>query len=129
MTAYADRTFLAKRVHTNLLSGKSTGDQDDCLAAASREADSYLGLRFTLPLTAWGDDLRDVVCEIAAYKLGDSKGFAADGSKTALRQRYDQAIKWLCDVRDRRILPSDITDSSVTGSRGPVVFSDTPRGW
>ena len=129
MAAYTERTFLAKRVTAALLAGKSSGDQDDFLVAASREADSYLGLRYTLPLTAWADDLRDVVCEIAAYKMGDSKAFAPDGAKTALRVRYEQAIKWLCDVRDKRILPTGITDSSSVGTLGPRVFSDTARGW
>ena len=36
-------------------------DKDAAISAASGRADSYLGARFRLPISAWGDDLRQAV--------------------------------------------------------------------
>ena len=39
------------------------------LAQASREADMRLAARYSLPLVSWGEDLIQVVCIIAAFRL------------------------------------------------------------
>ena len=117
-------------VHGTLLTNVPTATQDQHLLNASRVADSYIGSRYVLPLTGWGDDLRAAVCALAEYTIGGSKAFAADGGKTALRQRYDDAIAWLVKVRDGAVIPSGLADSSTSShSAGMTVYSDPPRGW
>lgn len=48
------------------------------LSQASREADIQLGARYNLPLVSWGDDLRQIVCMIAAFRLLTFRGWNPD---------------------------------------------------
>ena len=65
--AYAERTHLAQwGLPSTALSAIPTGTQDAALASASAKADSYLRARYALPLSAWGNELRQAVCELAA---------------------------------------------------------------
>lgn len=132
MTQYADETFLRNAGHDSLLEGLTSASIDVSLVAASQTADSYLGARYTLPLLAWGDDLRRAVCDIAAYDIATKKGFGLDGVVSLLRVRYEDVIKWLTKVAAGTVVPTGITDSatpsSSTRSRASV-GSNTPRGW
>lgn len=135
--AYATRTQLGQfGIRAAALAGIPTGDQDAALEAASDLADSYLRSRFTLPLTVWQDDLRRAVCSIAAYDLLSSRGYNPDaGADTNVRQRYEDAIRWLERVAAGQVTP-DVTDSGSGGDEGngsaagaARVFSSEPRGW
>lgn len=135
--AYATRTQLGQfGIRAAALAGINNDDQDAALEAASDLADSYLRSRFTLPLTAWQDDLRRVVCNIAAYDMLSSRGYNPDaGADSNVRQRYEDAIRWLEGVASGRVTPS-VTDSGSSGSSGSGsaagvarVFSSDPRGW
>ena len=135
--AYATRTHLGQfGIRAAALTGIPTGDQDAALEAASDHADSYLRSRFTLPLSVWQDDLRRAVCNIAAYDLLSARGFNPDaGADSNVRQRYEDAIRWLERVSTGQVTP-EVTDSSSGSSSGsgsaagPArVFSSEPRGW
>lgn len=95
------------------------------LVKASGVADGYLRKRFALPLSAWSDDLTQVVCEIAAYNLMSVRGFnPASNADTLLAQRYQDAIAWLKDVA-RGLVEPDLTDATPTvDEAGPLVESD-----
>jgi phage gp36-like protein len=105
------------------------------LTAASRFVDSYLGNRYLLPLTSWGDDLKRATAIVAAYDLMSSgAGWnPIDGSADQhLYLRYKDVLKWLEGVPTNKVTPTNITDSSpVAGDDGmiPIVASDDPRGW
>lgn len=133
--AYADRTDLSRLgIAAAALSGVATATQDAALDAASDTADGYLRGRYTLPLTAWGDDLRAHVCGIAAWRLLATRGFDPNRSgDIAIRQLYDDAIAWLKDVSAGRVVVSG-GNTSPTATRharasGPRVTSDRTRGW
>lgn len=104
--------------------------------AASSVADGYLGSRYTLPITGHGQDLTRAVCNIAAYDLLSVRGYNPDpGGNDNIRQRYDDAIRWLERVSAGTVSPADIADSSpdANGSTsGPFVqqgrASDTTDG-
>ncbi len=88
--------------------------------------------RYTLPLTAWGDDLRLCVAQLAAWDIMTvSVGFdpesAANGN---WRDRRDEALAWLRDIAAGKIAPIGVVDSTptVTGSR-VAIRSNRLRGW
>lgn len=101
------------------------GQQAQAIAAASDEADSYLGARFILPLTAWGQDLRKHVAAMAVYGLLAARGYNPDADEnTTIRDRYKDAVKWLENVAAEKATPV-VTDSSVgegDDSGGPFVL-------
>lgn len=117
MSAYAARTdFAAHGVSADALEGIATGDQDKALEAASRLVDSYLIKRFAMPLTAVGEDVKEKVCALAAYKLLKGRGFNPESDDARqLREDYDDALSWLRDVSAGRATPVGVTDSSRSG--------------
>jgi phage gp36-like protein len=74
---------------------------DKALADACGEADAYLGVRYTLPVTAPVPlVLVAVVCDIARYRLYENR------STEEVRKRYEDAVRWLRDVsRGAAVLP------------------------
>jgi len=118
MAAYATRAELVQLgIADAALAKVSADDQDTALAAASRVADSYLIRRFTLPLTSWGDDLKQAICDIVAYRLMKARGFNPQRSDAdQLRDGYTDAIKWLKDVADSKATPVGIVDSDPLGT-------------
>jgi phage gp36-like protein len=92
-------------------------DPDDtrrALEDASSLASGYLGRRFTLPLIAWGNDLKGCVCKIAAYNLLTGLGFnpISGSADEQVRLRYEDAMRWLTDVSKGIVYPDGLTDSS-----------------
>jgi len=77
------------------------------LEQASAKADSYIGTRFELPLTAYSPALTECVCELAAYALMTQRGWQPGASDIeSVGARHDKAIKWLEDVARGRALPA-----------------------
>lgn len=112
----------------------TASEREAALAAAGDVADGYLGQRYTLPLTAWGDDLRLAVCAVAAFNLMGGQGFNPDGlTAEYLGKKHDDAVRWLERVARGMISPPGITDSTPADEEradcGPLVESDPPRGW
>lgn len=74
-----------------------TGEIDAAvIAVALTDADSeingYLASRYALPLTQTSDELVRLACDIARYKLYDTR------ATELVKARYDDAIKKLRDV-------------------------------
>ena len=71
----------------------------DALADASDEMDSYIGVRYSLPLDSVPDDLVRRCCEVGMYKLCP---YAT--TLTELKtQRYKDAVAWLTKLADGRV--------------------------
>jgi phage gp36-like protein len=105
-------------VNAGAFTGVVTADQDAALDAASREADGFLTRRYTLPLLQFGSDLKQAVCDIAAYRILRARGFnpAKGGSDSEqLRLGYQDAMKWLGQVSDGKVTPVGIVDSQPDG--------------
>ena len=105
------------------------------ITAASRLADSYLASRFTLPLTAWQQDLTRAVVNIATYDLMSQRGFSpAPGSDENIRLRYEDSIRWLEKITTIGVTPQ-VTDSSSgatpgsSGSGGGELETASSRGF
>lgn len=127
---YADRAdfdaFGLPSATLNALASSSV--QDSLLSAASGRMDSYFRGRYGLPLTAWGDELRECCCVLAAYRLVGRRGFNPDNAwERDLQERYKDWIAWLEGVQGNTIHP-DVTE---TGAEylAPEVLSDDARGW
>lgn len=97
------------------------------LKRASDTIDGYLASRFPLPITVVPDQLVDICCDIARYKLCGAEVTATD----AVRDRYKDALKTLAMIRDRKIdiglsdagqAPTETDSVQVVG--GSRVFTD-----
>lgn len=121
-------TFLPQDIRS-----ASSDEKTAALEAASDRADSYLQSRYTLPLTSYGDDLKEAVCALAAYRLGVATGYIpADGTESHLYLLRKDAIQWLQQVAAGEISPAGVVDSGTTTSDSgplPIVASKEPRGW
>lgn len=62
------------------------------IVSAENEADSYLGVRYTLPLPTVPDVLRQAVADICRYRI------SADNPTNSIRTRYQDALLWLGKV-------------------------------
>lgn len=130
--AYATPIDLASfALSPAFLSPISVTDQTTSLGAASDIADGYLAQHFTLPLIApYPIDLKIRVCEIAAYYLAARRGYSADAvADVSIKDRYDNAIKWLEKIARGEITPkfSDSSQGAIVG--GAFVTTSTQRGY
>ncbi len=62
---------------------------EDALADAAQEANSYLGVRYPLPLPNVPTPVVGAVCDIARFRL------YKDRPTDEVKYRYEQALKWL----------------------------------
>ncbi len=102
------------------------------LASRSAYADGFLAKRFTLPLSAWGDDLREAVVHMASWDLLSRRGFDPTAANDAAVQvNMERAERWLRDVAAGRVEPVGYVDATptVADARSVVVASRPRRGW
>jgi phage gp36-like protein len=116
------------------LASRTPSQKAEALAAASTQADGYLKVRYDLPLVSWGGDLVKAICKIAAYEEMAVRGFNPDGADDHIRQRYEDAIKWLMDVAKGLIDPVDLVESpapadGTVGSDDIAVVTHAARAW
>ena len=141
MTAYATTADLALMgIPSVALTSVTTTVQTAILLAASNFCDGYLASQYDLPLTAWGQDLTEAVCHIAAYKLMVKRGFNAE-SNAAFRQNFEDSLAWLKQISEGKVSPFEIVDSTPSTPHAgmPIVYSGTTddetgeaipsRGW
>jgi phage gp36-like protein len=69
------------------------------LQRASNTIDAYLAARYPLPLSVVPDQLVDICCDIARYKLCGAEVAETD----AVSDRYKDALKTLGLIRDGKI--------------------------
>lgn len=131
--AYADRTdFTRLGLPAGALTSVPTDSQDAQLAAASSFVDGYLAKRFTLPLSAWGDDVTRATCAVAAWDSLTVRGFNPNSpADVAVRMRYEDIVRWLEKVASGAVVPQGIVDATPTvrERRGAAVVSRPRRGW
>lgn len=113
--------------------GIDTPVKNAALRWASAIALGFVRKRKVLPLISWGDDLRDAVCNLAAYRMMGRRGYApASGSNANIRQSYDDARDWLLLVSTGKTELVDCVDSSTTPTvdeAGPLMASDPIVNW
>ena len=112
-----ERTATADKLPDPDVSARAVSD-------AVEEADSYIGVRYKLPIAETPDALKRAVCDIARYRLYKDK------PTEEVRKRYEDAVSWLKRVADGKVvlkLPVDDTglspDADQSGSRVAVGVS------
>lgn len=133
MTVYATTADIETYgVGGSAFAGVAPEALSDALARASAIADEYLSQRFALPLTAWSAQLRGAVVSIAVHELFGVRGYNPEiGPDAVVRQRFDDAMRWLREVRDGSAAGVGLVDSSPSDAetRHIAVVSRQPRGW
>lgn len=99
------------------------------LSQASRTADIYLGQRYALPLVSWGDDLRQIVAQIAAFRLMSRRGWnPEDRANVGMVTLYKEALATLKAVSVGNATLS-VVDTSPEPSFEPDLQTSEPRGY
>lgn len=141
MSQYVDPADLAKYLPQTALDTTTPAAQLQACIDASEIADSYLRGRYTLPLLAWGSDVRMYTAWIACYLLMAGRGFnSGAGSDRLIVERYYVAIGnpnapgtgWFPGIQRQAIHP-DVTPTVAVGQDAthdiPVVSTNPQRGW
>ena len=119
-------------INPSALAGIPDEDLERAIQAASATVDSYLATRYTRPILAWGDDVREKTAALAAWLvMSRRRGFNPEaGSDVALRTNHDDAMRWLKDVARYDAEPVGIVDSAPAGDEGSAyVFTEPSRRW
>jgi len=90
------------------------------LAEAESEINSYLSVKYELPITSVSSNLKKVTCDIARYLMHK------DGATDEVVRHYKEAISWLKDIVAGRAVLLDVSASpvdSVSSSGGVQSFS------
>lgn len=91
------------------------------LADADAEIDGYLSGRYALPLASTPLNLNAMACDIARYKLYE------DRATEHVRQRYDDAVKYLASVARGTIsLSLDANQAAQPEAGGPAIEGEEP---
>jgi len=142
---YVEYTELSQYVPVQVLNLATVTQQQQACLDATEEADSYIRGRYTLPLLAWGNDLRRMTAYIAVYLLmmGPIGGAATSGPAnpdTNITTNYYRAVGWpdrpgtgwFPGVQRQAIQP-DVTPTIPVGQDAthdaPQVSCEPPRGW
>ena len=134
MAAYCSRDDLTNLgIFADALRTTSAIKQDAAIAAASDEMDGYLGSRYKLPLSDWGQDVRLMCARLAIYILIAARGYNPESPGDAqVLEAHDMAERWLKRVSDGD-LALTVTDASAQGigyvSGGVQLLSSRSRGY
>lgn len=109
----------------------SASDLADACIAASDGADDYLNSSFSLPITAWGESLRQHTAELAGAIALRARGADPAGPDALVFDAEGKAIKWFDRISDGKLKPPGIVDQTPEVFEGGsvVVSSACPRGW
>ncbi len=133
---YATTTDLTRfGLPSAALTGVSSTTQEEAISAASALADSYMRSRYSVPLSAYGDDLSQCVCALAAETLLTSRGLdPSRANGDVIGARADNARAWLRDVAmGRAAVSGGVTTPAPSvqarASTAPTTRSSEERGW
>ena len=107
----------------------STAPSPDIVTAldtASALADGYLACTYRLPLTAWADDLRQRVCELARWQLLKRRGLDMQQDYQVYRPK--EAMAWLKAVSVGNLKPT-VTETAPGVSFPLLVTPIDPLSW
>jgi phage gp36-like protein len=95
--------------------------QNTHLLRASELVDAALRDQFQTPLTTWGPDVQQVVCDIAAYRLVCLRGFDPEKDElyvTNYKMAMDTLKDWANGVRSPDVV--DASPNAAPGVQAPV---------
>ncbi len=137
MSQYATVDDLAAfGLQASATTGLDTDALEAQLSAASALADSYLSSRgYALPLTTWDVDLRNAVCQIAAWQIVvHHRGVnPSNPAHAALMKSRDDAEAWLRRVAAGQANLVGVSTQLPRARQGVAEVylptSDGSRGW
>jgi hypothetical protein len=93
-------------------------------------AEGYLNGQYTMPLTAWGLDVRMQCAKMIAALVLTNKGIDPEGPDDVIFTERDAATRWFLRVSEGKISPPGIVDSTPeTNEGGSFHVGNTSRGW
>ena len=122
--------FIASGLPLGALNSIDKSAWQQMLVKQSSHAASYIGCKYTLPLSPpYDPQLVDAVCQLAAWRLICLRGFnpESDGDKV-IRQGFLDAREWLVRVANGQAQIQVVTQATPE-SLQPDVFTSTPRGY
>jgi phage gp36-like protein len=111
-----------------ILAELNSGDVAVAITAGTATVNSFLASRGLLPFTVVPSDVKQATADIVGYRLASKHGYANEGDNSDLRDRYDDAMKWLERVA-RGLATPDVTASNPRPTSFARVLSRAPRGW
>lgn len=132
--AYASTTDLSRLGLPLLaLADVAAEQQQAALDAGSSLIDSYCAAVYTVPLSPVPYVVREANAVLAAWSILCTVGFDPErGADRAVRQRYEDVLAWLRQVRDGEAVLPGVPLAAATeagGVKRPLVYSDDPMGW
>lgn len=116
------------------LGGKTDAEIQAELSAMYMLINGYICNAYSLPLTAWSEDLKRIEIDLAAYNLLGGVGFQPEANRDPVTERYASAMKRLREIAKGEYHLQGIADSSTTRTTlndtgfTPETWSDEDRG-
>jgi len=101
----------------------NTSVTDKAIAGADALIDSHIGSRYSVPVDPVPDIIVDLACDIAIYKLYSRRSAAPD----EIRQKYEDAVKYLEKVAAGKIIIPDATAASTSASNDAVIITASDK--
>jgi phage gp36-like protein len=90
------------------------------IAAASDEMDSYIGVKYELPLSATPQVMQDWCCVVTMFRMSPE----ASALTEEKRNRYNDAVKWLSGVAKGHITLG-VSEGNETADDVPTLSAGT----
>ncbi|MBT9485834.1 MAG: DUF1320 domain-containing protein [Myxococcales bacterium] len=74
---------------------EDVGVVDSAIDEASAEVESYLAVRYPVPVSPVPRVLAGAATSVAIWNLARGRGYDAESADKAIRMAYDDAMKWL----------------------------------
>lgn len=105
--------------------------QEALLSSASGLMDSYLGARYSVPLSTYGAEVTECCCVLAAYTILQRRGFNPDNAwETAVQARRAEWLDWLKGLASGSVSLPGVTESESDAWATVIgTLSDDARGW
>ena len=114
--AYCDRNDIKRVIpEADLIELTSDGQEvdwgvvDNAILRASAIVDSYLGVRYSVPISPVPKILEDKATDIAVYLIYEKRAVGMTEVPEDVRRRYEDAIQWLKEVRDGKAVLSGVS--------------------
>lgn len=74
---------------------EDVGVVDSAIEEASAEVESYLAVRYPVPVSPVPRVLATAAASVAIWNLARGRGYDADSADKVIRMAYDDAMRWL----------------------------------
>lgn len=121
-----EEEFLDQGLPSETFASLGSPTVNQALEWASGFANLFLRKRHKLPLVSWDDALRQLVTDVAAWRLLKRHGFnPTSGSDASVVKAYDDAVSTLRDVA-KGLVELEVVDSSSpeVDEEGPLADSE-----